>query len=141
MALSMEKQIALIQTLNYPELVAKVEELYGFTPGNTSIITLRHRLIYRIQEMFFEGLSLPDRKYLESVAEKDPLVTAAAQKREKGTKVGSVYERIWKGQKHEVTYLGNKKYEYNNNIYTSLSVIAREITGTRWNGKVFFGVK
>ena len=46
-----------------------------------------------------------------------------------------------KTQKYEVTALGNGKFEYDGTVYQSLSAIAREITGTRWNGKLFFGVK
>jgi len=48
--------------------------------------------------------------------------------------------RSWKGQVHEVTCAGNK-FEYRGRHWRSLSAIAREITGTRWNGLTFFGVK
>jgi hypothetical protein len=55
-------------------------------------------------------------------------------------KSGTKLIREYKGEKHEVTAL-DKGFEYNNKVYKSLSAIANEITGTRWNGKVFFGVK
>ncbi|MBE6394957.1 MAG: DUF2924 domain-containing protein [Lentisphaerae bacterium] len=44
-------------------------------------------------------------------------------------------------KKYEVTVLGEKRFEFAGEVYTSLSAVARAITGTRWNGKVFFGVK
>ena len=47
--------------------------------------------------------------------------------------------REYNGKNHVVTAL-NKGFEYNGKIYKSLSAIANEITGTRWNGKRFFGV-
>jgi len=47
--------------------------------------------------------------------------------------------REFKGKKYEVTALGNG-FNYNGKVYKSLSAIANEITGTRWNGKKFFGV-
>ncbi len=47
--------------------------------------------------------------------------------------------REFKGEKHEVTSL-DKGFEYRGKNYKSLSAIANEITGTRWNGKKFFGV-
>jgi phosphatidate phosphatase PAH1 len=47
--------------------------------------------------------------------------------------------REFKGDKHEVTTL-ERGFEYKGRFYKSLSAIANEITGTRWNGKVFFGV-
>ena len=55
-------------------------------------------------------------------------------------KTGTKFIREYQGRKHEVTAV-EKGFEYNNKKYKSLSAIANEITGTRWNGKVFFGVK
>jgi len=55
-------------------------------------------------------------------------------------KSGTKLLREYKGVKHEVI-VDADGYRYNNNHYRSLSQIARDITGTRWNGKLFFGVK
>lgn len=52
---------------------------------------------------------------------------------------GTRFIREFKGKKHEVTAL-EKGFNYNGKTYKSLSAIANEITGTRWNGKKFFGV-
>ena len=52
---------------------------------------------------------------------------------------GTRFIREFKGKKHEVTAL-EKGFSYNGKTYKSLSSIANEITGTRWNGKKFFGV-
>lgn len=48
--------------------------------------------------------------------------------------------RDWNGIRHSVL-IQNSGYEYNGKIYNSLSQISSEITGTRWNGWVFFGLK
>jgi hypothetical protein len=48
--------------------------------------------------------------------------------------------REWQGVEHCVT-VGRDDFEYQGRPYKSLSVIAREITGVRWNGWVFFGLK
>ena len=48
--------------------------------------------------------------------------------------------REWQGVEHCATVLANS-YEYDGRPYKSLSAIARAITGTRWNGLVFFGLK
>lgn len=53
--------------------------------------------------------------------------------------VGTRFIRDFKGRKHEVTALDNG-FSYNGKTYRSLSAIANEITGTRWNGKKFFGI-
>ena len=48
--------------------------------------------------------------------------------------------REWQGVEHTVTVLA-EGYEWQGRPYRSLSAIARAITGTRWNGLVFFGLK
>lgn len=49
--------------------------------------------------------------------------------------------RTWRGAVHEVYILsGGREFRYQDRSYTSLSEIAREITGTRWSGPRFFGV-
>ena len=48
--------------------------------------------------------------------------------------------REWQGVEHTVTVLA-EGYEWQGRPYRSLSAIARAITGTRWNGWVFFGLK
>ena len=55
-------------------------------------------------------------------------------------KVGTRLVREWQGQTHEVTVL-DKGYHWQGEHYRSLSRIAKEITGTRWSGPRFFGLK
>jgi hypothetical protein len=55
-------------------------------------------------------------------------------------KAGTRLIRDWRGQAHRVTVLENG-YEYAGKRYSSLSQIARLITGTRWSGPLFFGLK
>lgn len=47
--------------------------------------------------------------------------------------------RVWQGVSHQVTVL-DTGFAYEGKTWRSLSAIARAITGTSWNGKVFFGV-
>lgn len=56
-------------------------------------------------------------------------------------KPGTRLVRNWNGNRYSVLILKNGKYEYQHKTYSSLSQIASEITGTRWNGWVFFGFK
>ena len=55
-------------------------------------------------------------------------------------KPGARILREWKGAVHEVEVV-EAGYRYGTQTYKSLSVIARQITGTRWSGPVFFGLK
>jgi len=55
-------------------------------------------------------------------------------------KSGTKFIRQWQGKAHEVEAIGSA-FIYKGENYKSLSAIARKITGTQWNGKLFFGVK
>lgn len=78
----------------------------------------------------------------------DRMMSAALAQQETGKKVkpelivrpGTKFIRQWQGKGHEVESTGSA-FLYNGESYKSLSAIARKITGTQWNGKVFFGVK
>ena len=142
MANNMALEIADVYDMGVAELNAKFEELYGFPPGQTSVVTIRNRIIYRIQETYLDGVALEDREFLKNIAARDPLANLVRKPQNKVSKVaGAKYERVWKGKKYEVTVLGDKRFEFAGEVYTSLSAVARAITGIRWNGKVFFGVK
>lgn len=57
-----------------------------------------------------------------------------------GPIAGTRLIREWQGIEHCATVLADG-YEYQGRPYKSLSAVARAITGTRWNGWVFFGLK
>jgi hypothetical protein len=57
-----------------------------------------------------------------------------------GPVVGTQLIREWRGFQHKVTVLADG-FEWEGRRYKSLSAVARAITGTRWNGLTFFGVK
>lgn len=65
---------------------------------------------------------------------------ALPQIRDAGLAPGTLLRREWRGQSILVTVLPDG-FDYDGVIYRSLSAIANAITGTRWNGHVFFGLK
>ena len=62
---------------------------------------------------------------------------AASQAKKRGLRPGTVIVRMWHDVKHEVTIRTNG-YEYQGQLYRSLSAVAKKITGAHWNGKRFF---
>ena len=94
---------------------------------------------YRIQELAYGGLKPATRAKLDALA--DALDPKAARKRVvNGPVVGTQLIREWRGVEHKVTVLADG-FEWEGRRYKSLSAVARAITGTRWNGLAFFGVK
>lgn len=61
------------------------------------------------------------------------------QSQSKSSLIGERFLREYNGKPHEVK-VTEQGYVYNDRTYKSLSAIAFKITGTRWNGKRFFGV-
>ena len=101
---------------------------------------LRRSIAHRIQEKAYGGLSVPTRRLL------DQLVKAAMAKPNgrlelpRRIKPGSELVRTWKGKTYRVVVTGNG-FAYDGKNYAGLSEIASSITGTRWNGPRFFGLR
>jgi hypothetical protein len=97
-------------------------------------------LAYRTQEQASRGLSLGARQRLRQMAralEKDSGAEISAAP---AFKPGTRLIRQWQDKTHVVT-VKERGYEYQGSLYQSLSEIARLITGTRWSGPLFFGLK
>ena len=134
-------QIDSINEMNVADLKAKFMELFGFETKQRNASTLRKRLIYRVQEIYYGGLSQEDQKFLLKLAEKDHLATMRkARKRKQKILPGTRFLRSWQDNDYEVVVTDDGQFECKGNLYNSLSAVARSITGTRWNGKIFFGV-
>jgi hypothetical protein len=101
---------------------------------------LRRSLAYRLQEQAYGKLPAATQRELDRLIahyEKNPRGHFVAPRR---IKPGSVLVRDWNGKSHRVIVLDHG-FGYNETTYTSLSQIARTITGTRWNGPRFFGLR
>jgi hypothetical protein len=128
-------QIAALKTKSTPELRDMWRELFGKEPPVLGRRYLEDRLAYRIQELHFGGLS--DRARSQS----DQLEPKAARRRDPGRPIaGTQLRREWKGVEHVVT-VREHDFEYGGRPYRSLSAVAREIAGSRWNGWTFFGLR
>ena len=103
---------------------------------------LERRIAYRLQELAYGGLKPETVKKLEQVAAQFETKGRAGKPARVDRKpiAGTVLIREWRGVEHCVTVRG-EGYEYGGRPFQSLSAIARSITGTRWNGWSFFGLK
>jgi hypothetical protein len=100
------------------------------------------RIAYKLQEIEFRKVdpSLLERnkRRIKALVE-----TGKARKLDRDIRLmpGTVLTREYQGIEHRVTVAQDGQYEFEGRRYPSLSMIAREITGTRWSGPLFFGVK
>ncbi len=134
-------RISQIENMKYPQLCAMFAELFNGAVCPTNTRTLKNRLIYKVQEMHLGGISQSDMQLLLEISgQKGPQPGDHSQTAAPATSIIH-YIREWKGKKYDVTQISEKCYELDGVQYKSLSAVARAITGTRWNGKLFFGVK
>jgi hypothetical protein len=97
-------------------------------------------LAYRLQERAYGGLKPSIRKRLAKLATELVENPKAGLAQTPRIKTGTKLIREWQAQHHEVIVLDGG-FEYLGCRYDSLSEIARRITGTRWSGPLFFGLK
>lgn len=133
-------ELARLLSLGLPELKIKWAELYGKPLKGARRDFLIRGIAYRLQELVYGGLSAKTRRRLKQLAKQfardpDHRPTVAPDLR-----VGCRLLREWRGVVHEVVVL-EKGFRYRDQDYRTLSEIARLITGTRWSGPVFFGLK
>lgn len=101
---------------------------------------LRRAIAQRIQEQAYGGLEPAVRRELKLIIKLHGSKTNGRTELPRRIGAGAVVLREWKGATHRVTVLSNG-FSYNQQIYQSLSEVARAITGTRWNGPRFFGLR
>jgi len=102
-------------------------------------------LAYRLQadelgDLSFKTIQLLKRLATNSPTETTMRLTAAFDHQRGALKPGTILTREWNGQIYRVMVLG-EGFTWNGNTYDSLSKVAFAITGTKWSGPRFFGVK
>ena len=157
-------QLAALESMTVGQLAEKWRELYGEPTRTRNKDYLKKRLGWRIQELAEGGLSqgalarihqlgdqMPERWRMRqsqghasgdspAATEALQVVQATEPRDPRVPPVGTVLRRVFEGKAHEVTVC-TEGFEYAGQRYKSLSAIATEIAGTRWNGFLFLGLK
>lgn len=121
------------QTMGLEALRAEWRRRYGAPPKLRSIDLLRHMLAWRVQAQALGGLDTWLVREIRAAGK-------AGNRRKPMIDAGSRLAREWKGVLHEVEVV-ESGYQYEGRSYRSLSAVARAITGARWNGPRFFGLR
>ena len=140
-AINTVKQILALQRQPLADLQAQWREIFQQAPPPYQRGYLIQRLAYRIQELAYGGLSPKSRRQLTKLG--DHLAKHGQLPQQSGDNrpvEGTRLVREYQGQSHEVL-VAREAFIYDGKPYKSLSAIARAITGTRWNGHIFFGLK
>jgi hypothetical protein len=134
-------QITALLEMTLKELKERWRSIYKCAPpGRSSKKLLVSAIAYRMQEQVLGGLKPSVRTMLERVAETSIAGRVPPERPAAKASTGTVLIRDWRGQSHRVTVL-ERGVSYRRKNYRSLSEVARVITGTRWSGPRFFGLK
>lgn len=134
------EKVAVIEKATFAELKQIWTDEFGIVPPPIRAYEIFRRMVaWRFQEQYLGGLSQSARAQLArlmAALDRDPKGERALFR----LKPGFTLVREWKGVKYHVQLL-DEGFEYQGKVYASLSEIARLITGTRWSGPLFFGLK
>jgi Protein of unknown function (DUF2924) len=121
------------ESMTLEALRAEWRRRYGAPPKLRSVDLLRHLLAWRVQAQALGGLEARLVREIRAAGK-------ARRPRRPVIDPGTRLAREWQGQLHEVE-VGERGYLHQGRAYKSLSAVARAITGTRWNGPRFFGLR
>lgn len=139
----MDVELARLGELNFGMLKARWRSVTGrVAPAGVQKSLLLKMLAYRLQADAFGDQDQDTTRFLDRVASDRDLTGAKTlplpDKARAGQ--GAIFIREWEGVTHHVMHMADG-YAWNGSTYRSLSEVARAITGVRWNGPRFFGLR
>ena len=139
---SVLKQVALLPDMPIEEIKSLWRQLYRKETPTHVRAFLEKRLAFKLQELAFRA-DQPKR-----AAKKDRQLKAIAKTDQKPLKEryakpapGTVLNRTYKDRQLVVTVMYDGQFEFEGRLYTNLSTIANEVTGSKWSGPLFFGLR
>ncbi len=139
-------QIEALRGMTVGQLRLKWRELYGEDTRSGNREHLWRRLAWRVQELAYGGLSERAQARIKELGDDLRMLPSRRWQPAQGSvrdrripKPSVVLSRRYHGQEIRATVLEDG-FEWNGRRYRSLSALAREVTGQRWNGLLFFGL-
>jgi hypothetical protein len=142
MPASVTAQIAQLPDLPMPEIKTIWLKLFGGGTPNYNRPFLERRIAYRLQEL---ECRKADPHLLDTNKQRIAALMKAGKAKKRAADcrpaAGTLLTREYRGKEYRVMATADGQYEFDGRLLPSLSMIAREITGTRWSGPLFFGIK
>ncbi len=137
---SVAAEIAALTTLTQSQLRLAWRRSYKtYPPKFLKRNLLELGIAWKIQERALGGLDGVSKRQLEALADEMETKSDITGRKRRQLRPGSRLVRDWHGETHEVL-VTDDGFQWRGKTWTSLSLIAREITGTRWSGPRFFGI-
>lgn len=133
-------EIAALTNMSYADLQTAWRRHFRYpAPKKLSRGLLELGIAWKIQGRAHGGLSAANRRRFDELARTLSTNADLARPRTAALKPGARLIRDWGGQTHEIL-VTEDGFLWQGKTWASLSIIAREITGTRWSGPRFFGL-
>ena len=139
------EQTAALQNMPTGELAAEYTRLFGRPPRYRSVPWMRKRVAHQLQVVAFGGLPGAGRAALvalwsEIQVPAPPAPTIAhTPTSPRRLRSGTTLQREWRGQQVRVEVTADG-FEWDGRSFGSLSAVAFAVTGSHWNGRLFFGL-
>lgn len=138
---AVEAELDRLAVMPIAQLRVRYREVYRADPPKAfGPDLLRRSIAYRVQEKAYGGLSRSAERLLDQMMKAFAAKPGGKIVLPRRIKPGSVLVREWKGKSHRVMVLADG-FAYDGKTFGNLSEIAVLITGTRWNGPRFFGLR
>ena len=138
---AVETELDRLPTIPIVALRKRYLELYRAEPPKAfGPDLLRRSIAHRVQEQAYGGLPASARRTLDQLVKAAIARPGGRLELPRRIKPGSELIRRWKGKSHRVMVMADG-FAYDGVTFPSLSEIATKITGTRWNGPRFFGLR
>jgi hypothetical protein len=138
---AVENELGRLPTMPIAQLRLRYSEVFRTDPPKAfGPDLLRRSIAHRIQEKAYGGLPVSTRRLLDQLVKTAIAKPNGRLQLPRRIKPGSELVRTWKGKSCRVVVVADG-FAYNGKVFASLSEIATVITGTRWNGPRFFGLR
>jgi DUF2924 family protein len=138
---AVEAELGRLPTAPIADLRKRYRELFRTEPPKAfGPDLLRRSIAHRIQEAAYSGLPTSTRRLLNQLVKAAMAKPNGRLELPRRIKPGSELVRTWNKRTYRVMVMADG-FAYDSKKFTSLSEIAMEITGTRWNGPRFFGLR
>jgi Protein of unknown function (DUF2924) len=135
-------QITALPDMSMSDIKALWRDLFGSDNPTHNRQFLERRIAFRLQEIEFRKI---DRNMVDRNKRRIQAIMDSGQnkklERDFHLMAGTILTREYQGKEFQVMVTVDGQYEFEGRPYSSLSRIAKEITGTAWSGPVFFGLK
>lgn len=144
---TLNDELAELRALDRDQLVERYRAETGREPRQRNVTWLVRRLAWKAQERRLGGLSATARETLDRLigeielptGEPKPKTGGVTKKKSTDVPVGTAFTRTWHDKEIRVTVVDGG-FEHDGAIHKSLSAVAHAVTGSHWNGRLFFGL-